>query len=97
MIKYMINFLMIILSIGVTPVESSTPCRLKTHRFNAQLNECIYCAQGLKYDDDTLKCLGISDTIGKCVGDDHYHAATQECMYCATGYTFNNQLRICTQ
>lgn len=69
-------------------------CGESKARFDQALNECIYCANGFKYND-ALKCVGTPDVLGKCIGNDHYHAATNECMFCATGYTFNEKSRTC--
>ena len=69
-------------------------CGSTEYRFDSSSKECVYCAQGLQYDDN-LKCVGIPDVLGKCYGDHHYHAATQECMFCAVGYHFNETSRLC--
>ncbi len=72
-------------------------CRSMEHRFDPATNQCVYCAHGLQYVKELSVCKGTPDAIGKCYGDDHYHAATQECMYCAKGYTFNEDIRACTE
>jgi hypothetical protein len=69
-------------------------CRSVEHRFDSASNECMYCAQGLKYDAQKVQCTGTSNVIGKCFGEDHYHAETKECMYCASGYVFNDDTDI---
>ncbi len=69
-------------------------CGSTEYRFDSFSKECIYCAHGLKYDDN-LKCIGTPDVLGKCYADHHYHAATQECMFCALGYNFNETSRKC--
>lgn len=70
-------------------------CRSLNHRFDTSLDECIYCAHGLTFDSEKSQCVGTPDVIGKCYGEDHYHAATQECMYCAKGHDFDEGMRIC--
>lgn len=74
---------------------NNAPCRLENHRFDPESFTCIYCAHGLTYDRETLQCKGTPDVIGKCFGEDHYHARTQECMYCAKGYHFKESSRKC--
>lgn len=70
-------------------------CGALGRRYDPRLNICTYCAHGLTYSLTTLKCTGIPNVIGKCIGKDHYHAKTQECMYCAKGYKFNEDLKEC--
>ena len=70
-------------------------CRSLDHRFDSAVSECVYCAQGLHYDQDKSQCVGTPDVLGKCFGNDHYHAKTQECMYCALGYSFHEDIREC--
>jgi len=72
-------------------------CRSIDHRYDPALNECIYCAQGLTYNNEQLECQGVPSILGKCYGEDHYHAATRECMYCAKGYAFNEDIRACAE
>ncbi|MBA3813168.1 MAG: hypothetical protein H0X26_01540 [Alphaproteobacteria bacterium] len=64
-------------------------CHSADHRFASHSNACVYCAQGLHYDQSKSHCTGTPNVLGKCYGKDHYHAKTQECMYCASGYVFN--------
>lgn len=108
-----LKFLSILLIIGTmanaqSPLQSDAEknyeeemslemCRSLDHRFESDSNECIYCAHGLSYNLETLQCVGTPDVIGKCFGDDHYHAKTQECMYCAQKYIFNDDIKGCMQ
>lgn len=70
-------------------------CRSLEHRFETTSHACVYCAHGLHYEGMPPQCIGTPDVIGKCYGDDHYHAQTQECMYCGKGYAFNEDIREC--
>ena len=72
-------------------------CGSLGRRYDAGSNACIYCAHGLTYEPNKLKCTGIPNVLGKCFGEDHYHAKTQECMYCAKGYKFNEDVRECME
>lgn len=88
-------FTMLIVISSTMLKADNIPCRLGDHRFAPQSFTCIYCAHGLTYDPTTLQCKGTPNVIGKCFGEDHYHARTQECMYCAKGYHFNESSRKC--
>lgn len=70
-------------------------CRSLNHRFDSDSHACVYCAHGLHYDLESLKCMGTPDVIGKCFGEDHYHASTKECMYCGKEYIFDEDIREC--
>ncbi len=72
-------------------------CRSKDHHFSMTAANCTYCAQGLHLNVATGKCEGSSNVFGKCIGEDHYHAATHQCVYCAHGYKFDEDLRHCTE
>ena len=72
-------------------------CRSTEHQFSFDLANCTYCAQGLHLNEATSKCDGSLNVIGKCYGDDHFHAATQQCMYCAKGYVFNEEIKSCIE
>lgn len=70
-------------------------CQSPDHRFDEVSKECIYCAHGTKYNPGSVQCEGMLSWLGKCFGEDHYHAATKECMYCAEGYAFSEETRQC--
>lgn len=70
-------------------------CQSSDHRFDESSMECIYCAQGTRYNPETIQCEGPLSWLGKCFGEDHYHAATKECMYCAAGHVFDEETRRC--
>lgn len=72
-------------------------CHSVDHQFDSITKECIYCAQGLVYNKEKARCEGNLSILGKCFGEDHYHAATQECMYCAKHYIFSEDLRMCVE
>ena len=69
-------------------------CHSANHRFVSLSNACVYCAQGLHYDRSKSQCLGTLNLLGKCYGEDHYHAKTRECTYCASGFVFNEDADI---
>jgi hypothetical protein len=99
MLKFTISFLMMITAVCAQKGLSQDEINLRmcgevNFNFNRELKNCSYCAHGLKYDQ-TRKCVGTPDVLGKCYGDHHYHAATQECMFCAKEATFDETSRTC--
>ncbi|OJW47566.1 MAG: hypothetical protein BGO67_04260 [Alphaproteobacteria bacterium 41-28] len=99
MLKFLFPFLMMVGSAYAHKCASPDELNLKMcgtpHKcFDEPSKECIYCAHGLHTNADG-KCVGTPDVLGKCYGEDHYHAATQECMVCALKHAFNETSRKC--
>ncbi len=99
MLRFAIGFLMMATSVSAQNRLSQEELNLQmcgesNFNFDSSLNKCSYCAHGLKYNQNNT-CVGTPDVIGKCFGEDHYHAATQECHKCALGSAFNETSRQC--